>query len=39
MLKKNNYIFSFDGIFEFLHSQFDTVSAKFDRNDMKSKRV
>ena len=39
MLKKINYIFSFDGIFEFLHSQFDTDSAKFDGNGMKSKRV
>jgi hypothetical protein len=39
MLKKFNYIFSLEGIFDFLHSRIDTVRAKFDGNGMKSKRV
>jgi hypothetical protein len=39
MLKKINYIFSLEGIFDFSHSWFDTVGAKSDRNDMKGKKV
>jgi hypothetical protein len=38
MLKKINYIFSLEGIFDFLHSRFDTVRIKFDRNGMKGKK-
>jgi hypothetical protein len=39
MLKKINYIFSLEGIFDFSHSRFGTVKAKSDRNDMNGKRV
>ena len=38
MLKKINYIFSFEGTFDFSHSRFDTVRAKSDGNGMKGKR-
>jgi len=39
MLKKINYIFSLEGIFDFSHKQLDTVRAKSDENDMKGQKV
>ena len=37
MLKKINYIFSLENIFDFSHSWFDTVRVKSNRNGMKGK--
>jgi len=39
MLKKFNYIFNLEDIFDFLHSRFDNVRAKSNGNDIKDKRV
>jgi len=39
MLKKINYIFRLEGIFDFSHSWFDTARAKFDGSGVKGKRV
>jgi hypothetical protein len=39
MLKKINYIFSLEDIFDFSRSRFDTIRAKSDENGMKGKRV
>jgi hypothetical protein len=39
MLKKINYIFTPEGIFDFPHPQFDTIRAKSDGSDMKDKKV
>ena len=36
---KNNYIFKPEGIYEFSHSQFNTIRAKSNGNGMNSKKV
>jgi hypothetical protein len=35
MLKRNNYIFRPQDIFDFSYSQFDTVRDKYNRSDIK----
>jgi hypothetical protein len=37
MLKKNYYIFRLENIFDFSHSRFNIISAKSDKNGIKSK--